>query len=79
MNCVDVVKLAPRVRPAGNFVNRAAFIEMMKAGIRIGLQSAIEVLQVLPRVCIFNAPLCLRNLAHGNTERQRSMVVESSA
>jgi hypothetical protein len=25
------------------------------------------------------AALCLRNLAHGKSERQRSMVVESSA
>src|ERR1035437_7315435 len=30
-------------------------------------------------VCIFTAPLCWRNFAHGNRERQRSMVVESSA
>lgn len=25
------------------------------------------------------APLCVRNLAHGNSDRQRSIVVESSA
>src|SRR5437870_5549308 len=38
---------------------------------------------ILPRrsnsVCILTAPLCLRNLAHGNIERHRSMVVESNA
>src|SRR5712692_7769652 len=28
-------------------------------------------------VCILTAALCLRNLAHGNSDRQRSMVVES--
>lgn len=30
-------------------------------------------------VCILTAALCLRNLAHGNGVRHRSMVVESSA
>ena len=50
MNCIDVVKLAPCMRPAGNFVDRAAFIEMMKAGIRIGLQSALEVFEMLARM-----------------------------
>src|ERR1035437_4656592 len=38
---------------------------------------------ILPRrsskVCILTAALCLRNLARGNSERHRSMVVESSA
>jgi len=27
-------------------------------------------------VCILTAALCLRNLAHGNSERHRSIVVE---
>ena len=31
------------------------------------------------RVCIFTAALRCRNFAHGNSERHRSMVVESSA
>src|SRR5215471_12791174 len=31
------------------------------------------------RVCIFTAALCLRNFAHGNNDRHRSMVVESRA
>ena len=30
-------------------------------------------------VCILTVALCWRNRAHGNSERQRSMVVESSA
>ena len=30
-------------------------------------------------VCIFTAAFCLRNLAHGNSDRQRSIVVESRA
>jgi hypothetical protein len=30
-------------------------------------------------VCILTAALCLRNLAHGNSARHKSMVVESSA
>jgi hypothetical protein len=30
-------------------------------------------------VCIFTAALVVRKCAHGNTDRHRSMVVESSA
>jgi len=39
---------------AGNFVDRAVAIKMMKAGIRVGLQRAHEVLQVLPMA----EPIC---------------------
>ena len=31
------------------------------------------------KVCILTAALCFRNLAQGNRDRQRSMVVESNA
>src|ERR1019366_5996841 len=50
VHCMDVVELASGVGPAGNFIDGAVAVEMMKAGIRIGLQSALEVLQVLPRM-----------------------------
>jgi len=45
---MNVVELAPGMCPARHFINSAAFIEMMKAGVGIGLQSAFEVLQMLP-------------------------------
>ena len=50
--------------------------------VRFAIGNAINV-GMLPRrsnsVCIFTAALCRRNLAQGNSERHRSMVVESRA
>src|ERR1035437_1229250 len=48
MRDVDLVKLAPGMCPTGGFVDLAAFVEMMKSGVGIGLQCALVVLQVLP-------------------------------
>jgi len=45
---MDVVELAPRMCPACDFIDGAVAVEMMKSGIGIGLQRALEVLQVLP-------------------------------
>jgi hypothetical protein len=47
MRSVDVVKLAAGMRPAGRLANPARVIQMMEAGIRVGLQRAGEVLQML--------------------------------
>src|SRR5207302_9127949 len=49
MNDMDVVKLAPCMCPARGFVDVFA-VEMMKTGVGVGLQSALEGLQVDPRV-----------------------------
>src|ERR1039458_2065363 len=50
VNCMDVVELAPCVGPACHFIDGAVAVKMMKAGIRIGLQRALEVLQMQPRM-----------------------------
>src|ERR1035438_4837111 len=63
---MDVVKLAPRVRPASCFVDIIA-VKVMKARISVGLESALEGLQMLAgmlalavfRVC---EPNCRRGL-----------------
>lgn len=39
---MQIVKLAARVRPTGRFFDCAAFFEGIEAGIRIGLQHALE-------------------------------------
>ena len=72
MNGVNVVKLAPCVRPAGNFVNRAAFVKVMKSSIGIGLERALEVLQMLPRMLalaigLVSEPDCGRSIFPGGT------------
>jgi len=36
----NLVKLAPRMRPAGAFGYPAAFVELLEAGIGVGLQYA---------------------------------------
>jgi len=43
---MNVVELAPGMRPAGRLIYMVA-IQMMKARISIGLQSSSEVLQML--------------------------------
>ena len=45
---MDLVELAASVCPAGNFIDRAIAVEMMEPGIGVGLQAALEVLQMLP-------------------------------
>ena len=50
MRFMNLVELAPGVRPTGHFVDRAAVVKVMKARVGVGLQSALEVLQVLARV-----------------------------
>ena len=47
---MQVVELAPRVRPAGRFLNRAVLVEGVEAGVGIGLQHAVEVGQVRLRM-----------------------------
>src|ERR1035438_3666385 len=50
---VNVVKLTPGMGPARHFINSAVFIEMMKAGVGVGLQGALEVLQMEPWMFAF--------------------------
>ena len=40
------MEFSPRVRPAGDFLNRAAFEQGVEAGLGIGLQHALELGQV---------------------------------
>src|ERR1039457_2569854 len=44
MRFMNLVELAPGVRPTGHFVDRAAVVKVMKARVGVGLQSALEVL-----------------------------------
>src|SRR5215472_6278995 len=46
---MDLVELAPGVRPAPGFINVLA-IKMVKTSEGVGLESALESLQVLPRM-----------------------------
>jgi hypothetical protein len=50
MRRMNLVELAPRMRPARYFVDRAAIVKMMKARVGIGLQRALEVLQMRTRM-----------------------------
>jgi hypothetical protein len=50
MRSVDVMELAAGMSPAGCFANPASVIQMVKTGIRVGLQRAGEILQVLARM-----------------------------
>src|SRR5450755_2886055 len=45
---MDLVKLAACMRPARDFINSALAIQMMEPGIGVCLQTALEVLQMLP-------------------------------
>jgi hypothetical protein len=49
MDSVDLVELAPRMRPTCDFVNIFA-VEVMEAGIGVGLKSTVVSLQVLARM-----------------------------
>ena len=44
---MDLVKLAPGMGPAGDLVDRSSFVEMMEAGVGVGLQRTLVKLQVL--------------------------------
>lgn len=48
MRSMDVVKLAAGMSPAGCFANLACVVQVVKAGIRIGLQRPREALQMFP-------------------------------
>lgn len=50
---MDVVELAPRMCPAGGLADVAAAIEVVEAGISVGLQRALESLQVSSRMLAF--------------------------
>ena len=43
---MDFVELPPGVSPAGDLVDPSAFVEVVEAGIGIGLQRSLIVLQV---------------------------------
>ena len=47
---MDLVELAPRVRPASRFDDGSIFIELPEAGVGIGLEGSLVELQVLLRV-----------------------------
>lgn len=47
MGDMDLVELAPCVRPAGDFDDRSAFVEMLEASIGVGLERTAVELQVL--------------------------------
>jgi len=46
MHRVDIMKLAPGMSPAGDFIDVAATVEVMKSSVGIGLQRTPEVLQM---------------------------------
>ena len=45
---MDLVELASRVRPAGDFIDVAIAVQMMEPGIGVCLKATLEVLQMLP-------------------------------
>src|SRR5580704_16258693 len=45
---MDLMELASRMCPAGNFINGAIAVQMMEPCIGIRLQAPLEVLQMLP-------------------------------
>ena len=46
MGHVDVMELAPRVSLTGDFANLAVPVEMVKAGVCVGLQRTLEIFQM---------------------------------
>ena len=44
---MDLVELAARMRPAGNFVNGAIAVQVMEPCIGVRLKAALELLQML--------------------------------
>src|ERR1700752_1417614 len=53
MSLFQIKELAPHMGPARRFDDLAAVIEMMKAGISVGLQNPTESLQMLPGMLPF--------------------------
>lgn len=47
---MDVVEPTPGAGPARDFVDGAVPVKTMEAGIRVGLQRALEILQMPPRM-----------------------------
>jgi hypothetical protein len=47
---MNVVELSPRMSPASYLVDNTAIVKMMKAGVGVGLQSTLKVLQMLARM-----------------------------
>jgi putative transposase len=47
MRSMDVVELAAGMRPAGRLANPARVIQMMEAGIRVGLYSEEQIIGIL--------------------------------
>ena len=50
---IQVVELAPDMRPAGHFDDGAGFIEPVETGKAIGLQRSVEVLEMIPWMLTF--------------------------
>jgi len=48
VDSMDIVELAPCVCPAGNLIDGATAVQMMEPCIGVGLQAALEMLQMLP-------------------------------
>ena len=46
MRLLQIVKLAPHVRPARRLLDAAVFVKLIESGIGIGLQPAAELAQV---------------------------------
>lgn len=47
---MEVVELAPDVRPAGDLDDGTGFVEAVEAGVAVGLQRAAKVAQVISRM-----------------------------
>ena len=47
---MDLVELAPCMRPASDLIDGAIAVQMMEPCIGVCLQAALEVLQMLPRM-----------------------------
>jgi hypothetical protein len=65
---VDVVELAPRVGPAGDLVDRSAFVKMLEAGIGVGLERTAIGLEVKLR------PFALAVRRVGEPHRRRGRI-----
>ena len=47
MRDMDLVELAPGMRPARDFVDRSSFVQVVEAGVSVGLERALVELEVL--------------------------------
>ena len=66
---LDVVELAPHMRPAGGLADAAGVVEMMEAGVAIGLQGPAEAVQMPARMLA----LAVRRV--GEPDRRRGGIV----